>query len=78
MTDVVSYTVIGERRFKQIDWTIEMPPCQHPLGIICHKPGEFDAPSIFGPWGNFCADHILTDTSSHCSVGYHRIPKEKE
>lgn len=76
----MEYTLIGERRFKQIEWGMEMPPCQHPDKKHegkCEKQGEFDAPSIWGPWANFCADHILTDTPAHTSMGYHRIPTEK-
>lgn len=72
---MAEYTVIGDRKFKQIPWSVEMPACQHPMndgGLVCDEQGEFDAPSIWGPWGNFCANHILTDTSSHCSVGFHR------
>lgn len=80
---MAGFTVLeGDRRYKQINWVGPLPPCQH--GLLpsymdpspCTKPGEFDSPTIYGPWADLCAEHAVTHSKPGSGLGYHRIPKE--
>jgi hypothetical protein len=70
----------GGRKYKRIDWGKQpLPPCQH--GSIvklepCEKPGEFDAPTKYGPWTDLCDDHLVEHTFRDSVSGFHRIPSQ--
>jgi hypothetical protein len=71
----------GDRRYKQIDWgPATLPPCQAPYieaGVECDRAGEFDSPTIQGPWADLCAEHALRYAPPNQSLGFHRIKQEK-
>ena len=66
------YTEIEGREFKQIDWYAksDIPPCQV-LG--CKEPGEFDAPTVAGPWADICRQHIPNMVPRGSRIGFHRV-----
>lgn len=35
----------------------------------CDAPGEFDFPTIFGPWANGCGEHFLAYSTSGGELG---------
>lgn len=66
------------RKFKEIDWTSEMPKCD-----ICVagrynpvKQGIYDAPTHGGPWANLCTTHMRDHVPANCTIGFKRIPKK--
>jgi hypothetical protein len=72
------FTVLdGDRRFKRIDWgPATLPPCQAHLidsHVVCDEPGEFDSPTIQGPWADLCYKHAERFAPKGSTSGYHRI-----
>lgn len=61
---------------KDIQWTGEMPECQGGLidlfGGSCHEPGEYDVPTVDGPWADLCKDHRAQYATGN--MGTHRVP----
>jgi hypothetical protein len=65
---------------KDIRWDEPMPKCDlrydtpGQLATEC-GPGEYDAPTRYGPWANLCEKHM----KSHGIPGpaFHRVKKEK-
>ena len=75
------FTVLeGERRYKQIDWGSTLPPCQAHLmpdggRLECPDPGEYDSPTVHGPWADLCEEHAVLHAPAGTSAGFHRIKK---
>lgn len=72
------YTQVGTSRYKQIEWSGALPPCQADLisvavPVPCTKLGEFDSPTPYGPWADLCTDHVEGIGSKNSTMGYHRI-----
>lgn len=78
---MVEYTEIDGRKFKQIVWSRHeaMPSCKFTYvidaksSLPCPDPGEFDAPTMAGPWADLCRNHVAKVVPPLSSIGYHRI-----
>jgi hypothetical protein len=76
-----TYTELpGDRRFKQIAWgSGPLPPCQAPYidwdVSECDKPGEYDSPTVDGPWADLCDNHAEQFCPKNTSIGFHRIKR---
>lgn len=78
---MADYTELpGNRVYNQIDWGKQpMPPCQAALVNrfvhSCSEPGEFDSPTVAGPWADLCKAHAEQLSRPNSKLGYHRISK---
>lgn len=59
----------------------EIPPCQVHLangsGVPCTQPGEYDVPTIHGPWANLCGSHrAAIQASGAATLGFHLVIPE--
>lgn len=60
---------------KDIDWSgRKLPNCQ---GCGKKEAGEFDVPTNFGPWGDFCGDCVdkVSDYARQ-AIGFRRVNSE--
>lgn len=52
------------RKFEEVQVN-HYPPCD-----ICGEPAQYDAKSIYGPWGYFCSFHFQTETFGKLGLGF--------